>query len=151
MNERPVLFLDVDGVLNTSIFPGSIMSGPLGLVTEIHNIVGCDIVIESMWRESDKQICRLLRHLLTQIPRNYIYLTPLLGELFESYPYKKSAEISQWLIRSRRPGFSNFVILDDELIPGYEEKQILVQPDTGLNRSVLEQTILRLQCQKSIM
>lgn len=150
MKERPVLFLDVDGVLNTVGNFGSLMSNQTWFITEIHNETSCDVVIESMWRENEKQLKRLLRCLLATIPRRYISLTPFLDEIFNSIPERKSAEISQWLIQNRPWGFGNFIILDDEPIPRYEEKQILVQPVVGLIRSVSEQTILKLQCQEYI-
>lgn len=150
MNERPVLFTDVDGVLNTLDTLGSLMSKQTWWITEIHNETSCDVVVISMWRESESQLRRLIKCLVSTIPRRYVSVTPFSSREFESTKERKSHEIYQWLKMNRSPGFKSFVILDDDIIPGYENHQIVIQPAVGLITETAQTAILKLRCQKFI-
>lgn len=57
----PVLFLDVDGVLNTR--PGSLDSDKLALVHQIINDTGCVVCLSSSWRLVYHQFERISREI----------------------------------------------------------------------------------------
>lgn len=53
----PVLFLDVDGVLNTR--PGSLDRDKLDLLREIIAVTGCLVCLSSSWRLNERQHSRI--------------------------------------------------------------------------------------------
>lgn len=61
MNNESILFLDVDGVLNTR--PGSLDSDKLDLVRWIVTQTGCRIVLSSSWRLVERQRARICAEL----------------------------------------------------------------------------------------
>jgi hypothetical protein len=105
LEERKVLFLDVDGVLNSSRSRSFLaLSKPMlkrlaGIVEE----TGCLIVLSSTWRRDPEAVSRLRRHL--KFRKVGIYdKTKTLGGI-------RGEEIQEWLDRN---GADRYAILDDD-------------------------------------
>ena len=99
---RPVLFLDVDGVLNQVGVTNNVLDGvKVMLLREVLSKVNCRVILSSTWRRYRKLIERLLTE---NIPING--LTPVLG-------VERGKEIRAWL--NEHPDVKDFVILDDDI------------------------------------
>lgn len=118
MNNK-VIFLDVDGVLNSMKFDRWLQDhhmkqyygyelldqNALLNLQDIVFVTGADIVLSSSWRLSNK-CCEQLRQQLLPYGLQFIDKTV-------SMPYEnRGEEIKEWL--SRHPEVDRFVILDDE-------------------------------------
>lgn len=145
MNNRKVIFLDVDGVLNGGIADSYAPSGCVGvdinkvmLLKHIINATGADIVLSSSWKQEFPD-----EGFTTE---DGIYLVERLAEYsVEIYditvPGKATAyrggEIQSWL--SRHPEISGWVVLDDEVFCDFESCGImshLVQTDCGKGMTI---------------
>lgn len=93
----PVIFLDVDGVLNTR--PGSLDSDKLDFIRELIAETGCLLVLSSSWRLIERQMARISAEL--PIWR----VTPEIG------PWNRGDEVRAFL--AANPAVQRFVILDD--------------------------------------
>jgi hypothetical protein len=93
----PLLFLDVDGVLNTR--PGSLDRDKLDLVRWIVAQTGCRIVLSSSWRLVERQRARICAEL--PIWR----VTPEIGT------WERGKEVRAFL--DGNPEVQRFAILDD--------------------------------------
>jgi hypothetical protein len=124
----PIIFLDIDGVLNSGSFFGrtqderknqefdretwelkQIDPEAVALLNKIIDSTGAEVVISSTWRRlhSDGKIARMLRH--HGFTGKVIGSTPKLNE-----GHCRGREIDGW-IRENRPGQElRFVILDDD-------------------------------------
>lgn len=132
-----VIFLDVDGVLNSDEYFDKIKNLNIqGIQNEIDiekikllkkaiDATGAKVVLSSSWRYT----------------RNAQYLKELLSS-FEIYtdstPFiqgKRGLEIKQWLLDHQ--GVENFVILDDEIFDSYDEELLkkLVKISNGNGHS----------------
>ena len=118
---KKIVFLDVDGVLNsvdtTALAPdGSlgVSSGKIDLLKKIITEAKADIVLSSSWRnilESDPSY----KYLIRQLKYKELYIldkTPNVG-------CHRGKEIRQWL--DAHEEIEQFVILDDEFIQEFEE------------------------------
>lgn len=112
---RRVLFLDVDGVLNSERWFAQEMRGNLleldpaavGMVQAIVHATGAEIVLSSTWRlvpDLRQQIQAVLPH-TERTPR---------GSAFD----RRSQEIRAWL--DAHPDVTAFAILDDDADAGYD-------------------------------
>ena len=132
MSEPPVLFLDVDGVLNTKATYESLKRGeaPLCLhcVARLHRIVAetqCRIVLSSEWRgvpSLERQLSRAgIFHRAHKDRR-----TPFLPALGRGH------EIAQWL--SRHQEVKRFAIVDDQehVLPNQRPFFVKIAAATGL-------------------
>jgi hypothetical protein len=108
-----VLFLDVDGVLNTR--PGSLDEDKLSLLREIVDQTGCEICVSSSWRTVEYMMRKLVAALLNWgIPRYFV--TPELKETPLAWGFQmarpRNEEIFAWL-HTRRETVETYCILDD--------------------------------------
>lgn len=101
-----VLFLDVDGVLNTSksrsLF--SLSKPRLRLLEEIVKDSGCEIVLSSTWRK-DKEAFKHLTHVLSYRDLKIIGVTPVIHNKI------RGEEIAAYL--AEHPDVTKYAILDD--------------------------------------
>ncbi len=149
-----VLFLDVDGVLNSGNFFSSgrrvkshdydprnqIDPDAVKLLTEIVEATGAKIVISSVWRYN---------HKLVEM-REILGAFGFKGQIIGSTPrsaesHARGKEIDAWLIESgysRRDPVESFAILDDDAdMEPYMAKLVRTSFDRGLERSHAERII----------
>ena len=111
LSVRKVLFLDIDGVCNSSDFMQSNanpnIGGMLGidpfpavLVKMIVQDTGCDVVLSSTWRLNDWS-----RESVRNEVIDFIDVTPAMNGA-------RGREIEDWL--NRHPGVDRYAILDDD-------------------------------------
>jgi hypothetical protein len=118
-----ILFLDIDGVLNSSDYyrKGRILSKTMWnhhinqidpeavkYLNEIVEKSGCKIVISSTWRKSDSEyaIAEMLRQRGFKYPESVVDRTPVLN-------HERGQEIKAWW--SEHPEVTEIVILDDDV------------------------------------
>lgn len=100
----PILFLDIDGVMNTTTsFPSKceiFTSSAVENLKEIVTATGCDVVISSTWREDkmNRLHAVLKAHGLRIVSENVIGSTPLLD--CTDLPTRED-EIDCWLHTKR--------------------------------------------------
>ena len=118
MNNK-IIFLDVDGVLNSMKFDRWLQDhhmkqyygyelldqNALLNLQDIVFVTGADIVLSSSWRLND-ECCEQLRQQLLPYGLRFIDKTACLRQ------EDRGEEIKEWL--SRHPEVDHFVILDDE-------------------------------------
>lgn len=133
-----VIFLDVDGVLNTTHtkerIPGLNYIGVdpkrvanlkklVDMSSELDETV---IVLSSSWRAGKDRFGN-------EIPGHYAYLRECLAEqglsIFDETPYidggkKRGVEIRAWLKMNWDLGITGMVVLDDEYWPDFKEKKV---------------------------
>jgi len=143
--QRPVLFLDIDGVIR--VFPSSADSHPetgftaraiFGL-QEIIASTACDIVVSSTWREDsmDALTQAFGFHGLGIVMARIIGVTPLLD--LADNP-KREDEIDYWLSNQKFKG--RMAILDDEILEGdLRPWQVLTFQETGLTPRLAQRAI----------
>ena len=139
-----VIFLDVDGVLNSSQDHFSI-----GLKTDIHlerlkriiDATGAKIVLSSSWRicfdPKKDQMSRILNNKLNSIGAPIMDMTPIIRE-----PNKvRGDEIRMWL--QDHPDVDAFIILDDDSDMAEYTSTHLIKTDVniGLQDSDVEKAI----------
>ena len=132
-----IIFLDIDGVLNSdstfkenegfskaiSKLPKNSSPSPLylsqindldnnkiSLIKELSHVTNSKIVITSTWR--NLKIWPLIEEYLITKGLPIIYTTPYIEN-------NRSKEIATYL--KEHPDISNFIIIDDDFFPGYEE------------------------------
>jgi hypothetical protein len=142
---RNLIFLDIDGVLNTesSLVKGiHICPDKVVLLYEVVKETDCKVVISSSWR---------LLYTLTEI-KEILYLsgfrdryviidhTPFIHEFGKKFDRKFSRgfEIARW-IGSRHEVY-NYVILDDidEFLPYQKSRFVHIDSELGLTENNLE-------------
>jgi hypothetical protein len=116
---RKVLFLDIDGVLNSSVWINGLMPDFDGvmispdLVSNLNKVIaatGCDIVISSDWRRGIHFMD--LQDILhkTGINGNIIGTTPISGGITNNLEDDRVDEINTWL---KRDPADSWVAVDD--------------------------------------
>lgn len=143
MKPTPILFLDLDGTINTRI--GSIDEDKLDLIVEIHRQTGCNIVLSSTWRKTEHQLNRITRALRFQGIELHD-VTPILDKevngLWQAQP--RSVEIAMWLLHNQQRD-QNVVILDDEPdMKALSMFHVRPDPSVGLTVELAEDVIQRL-------
>lgn len=104
---RKILFLDVDGVLN-SLFTGGRYALKRVCLKRLENIVkntGCEIVLSSTWRRDEyalKRLKRVLAYRGIKITDTTIYIPKGI----------RGDEITEWLYR--HPDVTRYAIVDDD-------------------------------------
>ena len=150
MEEKNIVFLDVDGVLN---FTGTRTMSPEGFtgilpsrVAVLKRIVDENdalIVLTSTWRECWNKDDKSL-----QSPDGN-YLDRLMEEgglricdKTDGDPFLRGHNIRDWLEKNPHKGW---IVIDDEVFPDYRECRIrghLIQTGTGMNGGLKEKHIL---------
>ncbi len=114
MKRKPVVFLDIDGVLNNYTTRQVLPAGGIGIdpvnVTNLNKLierVDVEIVLSSTWR---------LMYSLSSFNR-LLERMGFKGQVWERTieimaAYNRGEEIQEWL--DRHPDVTNFVILDDD-------------------------------------
>ena len=134
--QRPVLFLDIDGVMR--VFPSAADSHPktgftaraISGLQEIVASTACDIVLSSTWREEGMAALNkvLEFHGLGIAMSRIIGVTRLLDPADKP---TREDEIDYWLSDHRFKG--RMAILDDEILEGdLRPWQVLIFQETGL-------------------
>lgn len=121
-----IIFLDIDGVLNTSSSRGSLQADGLKqtcldlLNTLLAERSDIQVVIISTWLRWQK-VHDIVRMIQLPIRRFAGSINPDLG---------KPRGIAQWL--KEHPTIKDFLVVDDHPIEGYEDKQVWIFGDVGL-------------------
>jgi hypothetical protein len=145
--QRPVLFLDIDGVMKA--IPAAIDSDAktgftvraISGLREIVSVTDCEIVISSSWREDNLPALNRAweLHGLEIVKSRIIGETPLLDRADEP---TREDEIDKWLSDHHFKG--RMAILDDEMMQGdLRPWQVLTFQETGMT-SLLAQMAVRL-------
>ncbi len=119
-----VIFLDIDGVMNSTDY--IIKNNIKGLITEIDpkaiqmlkfalDVTGAQIVLSSSWRESHKYYEKL-KELFSKYDINLNEKTPIYNN------GKRGLEIKQYL--KEHPNIEQYLILDDEIFDFYEDEEL---------------------------
>ncbi len=147
-----MIFLDVDGVLNTNTTSIAAPSGCMfvedGLVKRLQSIyyaTHARIVLSSSWRMGRYDM--LAGRTDTHNARDYNALAakllsfgiPINGHTAMLPRRSRAAEIAEYLRKSA--DIEQFVILDDIPVEGYSERQILTDPERGLTDADVKRAI----------
>ncbi len=143
-SKKRVLFLDVDGVLNTtnssSLF--SLTKPTLRQLKRIVEATDCHIVLSSTWRlvpDAFRHLSRVLAYRGMHISG----ITPNLDPATQGHVYR-GREIKAWL--AENPSTTNYAILDDmsetfmEDLPGF----FRTDEATGLTEDIADKVIAHL-------
>lgn len=131
-----VIFLDIDGVLNSDEYIDSIKDKEMTAENEIDmekvrlleqaiNQTGARVVLTASGRYA--QVGRYLRKVLSQMAV-FTDVTPYMNNI-------RGLEIKEWL--SQNSDVEDFVILDDEIFESYDEKLLskLIKISNGNGRN----------------
>lgn len=127
------LFLDVDGVLNSTRSPSDLDDSMIGFLKKIVEAVDLKIVLSSTWRRYPEGLGRL-KEKLKQSDIEIFCQTPQMSLAIE-----RKEEIQTWLDANGKP--DQFVILDDW--PDAEIEGHFFQTDqtVGLTEEIANQVI----------
>lgn len=125
-----VLFLDVDGVLNTYDSDGylNINKNRLRILRRILEETGCRIVVSSTWRISHDTRARLVNKLKWKGLEVYGWTTT--EKLLDDQ--KRGHEIEHWL--DTHEGIDSYCIIDDDndMLPSQANHFVLIDGRVGL-------------------
>lgn len=110
-----VLFLDVDGVLNSNRSKTFLaLSKPaLRRLKRIVDNTGCEIVLSSTWRTDERARNRLSKVLAYRGMKIYSMTPNFAGAMFSTgFRYFRGHEIKAWL--DDHPEVTNYCIVDDD-------------------------------------
>ncbi len=149
-HKLPILFLDIDGVMNTTtnipsnceIFTTCAVEGLRQIVTA----TGCEVVISSTWRENRMERLHevLKAHGLGIVSEKIIGSTPLLD--CADFPTRED-EIDCWLHTNGWP--RGLAILDDEPFGGHLRPWLVrTSCETGLTKAHAKRAITLLKMQQ---
>lgn len=136
-----VLFLDIDGVLNTprtaKLFGNQFINPFLvTLVAQIVTATGAKLILSSNWRIDEKE---LVEKALTVHDLQIFDCTPMI-DLNEVHP--RSKQIQHWLDGKE---LERFAILDDDPKANLKEGSFFQVDETiGLNKEITEKVIIHL-------
>lgn len=139
-----LLFLDVDGVLNTR--PGSLDEDRLERLAQIIRKTDCRVVLSSAWRLNDRQLLRIETEFAKYSGGQSFYgETPDLSKVAEgkfSSAQLKAVEIASYCLGA---GFESnkvkIVILDDERPERSKFDWLKTDPAQGLTPEIAEEAI----------
>jgi hypothetical protein len=142
----PVLFLDVDGVLNQCGHHQEVLTEKASLLARIVLETQCRIVVSSTWRLYEE-----LRDRLTELLRAHGLSisdwTPSIDRRTDTGIYlatERGEEIQLWL--DENPDAPRFVILDDHADMAHLSAHLLqTESSTGLTDVLAEEAIRRLK------
>jgi len=140
-----VIFLDIDGVLNsvkTVYRSGFDFIDPVlvSLLSDIVKATGAEIVLSSTWRLCDKDL-NLVKNALYEYNMSLIGVTPYLSS--------RNEEIREWMVGK---AVLKFAILDDmkEAGIGFGDNFFRTDESRGLTVEIAESVIKHLGVQPSI-
>lgn len=145
MTSRPVLFLDVDGVLNDEPYMrsrgwrgvyGMIDREKVMLLNEIVAATGCLIVLSSAWR-SDTRFRSSFRRRGAKLRFHRQWRT---GRICDPEPNLRGREIADWLERNGSPVYA-IVDDDSDMLPEQWERFVQTSFQTGLTRECADRII----------
>lgn len=159
---RKVLFLDIDGVLNTKHWDRNASIDQYGYVfdpiavTNLGKIVeeSCaDIVISSSWKGMGfAKLCEMWKN--RKLPGKIVGITPdIMDESVVNIEFdnnelmcSRGCEIKAWLIQ-QRGDVTNYAILDDvdDVLPEQQSHFVWIDPDTGITKDNSVQAIMILK------
>lgn len=150
MRHPPVIFLDVDGVLNRSGHSGhGLEEEKLRLLKDIVDSTGAVVVVSSSWRKDVRSSSRLFTALAARgIP--WAGQTPSLDAMGEGglvQAASRGVEIKEWL--AHNPQVKRYVILDDD--PDADtgtERLILTRSGTGLTMQLAREATMLILMQR---
>lgn len=134
-----ILFLDVDGVLNTTKSRSLYALGKpyLKRLQEIVEKTDAKIVLSSTWRKSNYHLKRLQNRLSYRGLKIYSH-TPNLGKF-------RGLEINQWLKDHFKDGDVYAIVDDDSDMMDYQLKNFFqTDPDYGLTKNIKHRIIYHL-------
>ncbi len=147
-----VLFLDIDGVLNTfsttERFRSVVGVCPVRLARFLRILeeTGCSFVLSSTWRKYKKHLAHL-QELWGELGRaRFLGTTPVSSGWSMVYEMRRGEEIDLWLKENQqRLAITKFVILDDDgdMAP-HMERLIQTNMVDGLTEGITEQVIREL-------
>jgi len=149
---KPILFLDIDGVLNSteSILRNktnqTFIPEAISALNEIVDATDCAVVLSSTWREPvqwAKLPSIFERNGLTGVYQRIIGRTPLFDP---SDGATREDEIDAWLHHHEAQANTPIAILDDESFEGQLRKYLVrTETDRGLTRSQVAPAVALLQ------
>ncbi len=127
---KKLLFLDIDGVLNTSgkYFNKDLNAGCLHQLERVLRATGADVVISSQWR-CHKYMMEFLKPLIESMG------SKIAGSTKQIDLYKRIEEIENFLERVEPPFV--FAVIDDEYKYFYGEVEEPVQSNYGLHKQLV--------------
>lgn len=141
-HQRPVLFLDIDGVLHSCYAKYGqadfFAFFPMAALARICAETCCDIVLSSSWREFDGRVA-LVETQLANMGLGLCGRTP--SHLFGG----RANEIVAWMRRHRRDANCGWCALDDEHLPALGAHAVKVNPCVGLTDADATLAIARLR------
>ncbi len=154
--DMKLIFLDMDGVLNRDSTEIAAPSGCMfvedELVKKLQNIyyeTHANIVLSSSWRmgwydiksgKTDTHNAEDYRALTAKL---LSFGIPINGHTELLYDQSRAGEITKYL--NSQQDVDGFIILDDMLIKGYEDHQIMTDPETGLTDNDVKNAIALLK------
>lgn len=155
---RRILFLDIDGVLNTKFWYGQGKRDKYGSVFDpnaVDNLAkiieetGADIVISSSWKYMGLSMLRRMWK-DRNLPGKVVDVTPdimcdelLMNEEDINYLYNRGSEIKGWLLQHKDEDIQ-YVILDDfdNILPEQQSHFIQTDHDVGITNVNVKQAIM---------
>ena len=161
-NEKTILFLDVDGVLNCQTTTERSPSGMIGIgnvqlnfLKELIDETNSLIVLSSTWRlEFDENLNPKTddaKYLIEKLNEKNLKIYDMLRKEINKYD-SRGTHIVDWI--SEHPQFKSFLILDDEYF-NYRELNLKYFVKTnfygvGLNQKAIKKSIYKLKQQKEM-
>lgn len=159
-NEKTILFLDVDGVLNCQTTTETSPSGMIGIgdvqlnfLKELIDETDSLIVLSSTWRlEFDENFNPKTddaKYLIEKLNGKNLKIYDMLRKEMNQYD-SRGTQIVDWI--SEHPQFKKFLILDDECF-NYRELNLKYFVKTnfygvGLNKKAIKKSIYKLKQQQ---
>lgn len=138
-----IIFLDVDGVLNTHEIRLSSDWPPISgdhilILKRIIDTTNAKIVVSSDWRRRPENLSTLKEE-LAKFDIEILDCTP------QTFGGLRSHEIKMWLQNNSDLGISDFVIIDDLVCASIDGHFFECNDDVGLTNEIADQIINRLE------
>lgn len=162
-NEKTILFLDVDGVLNCQTTTERSPSGMIGIgnvqlnfLKELIDETNSLIVLSSTWRLEFNKNFNLktddAKYLIEKFNEKKLKIYDMLRKEMNQYD-SRGTQIIDWI--SDHPQFKKFLILDDEYFNynALNLKKYFIKTNfygVGLNKKAIKKSIYKLKQQKEM-
>jgi len=141
---KKVIFLDVDGVLNTTHnFAKQILPEKIEYIIDILDKTDASIVLSTTWRDPPPR----RRFLLQYLEKHGILLTKIIGQTSDLGFFRRSEEIEQWITDHNT--ITRFIVLDDfdyEWTPFILPRVIKTDDTIGVTEENTKMVINLLNC-----